>query len=206
MPRSFEGSRLVVASHNDGKVREISALLKPFAVDVVSAKELSLPEPEETGSTFAENAGLKARLAAERAGFPALADDSGLSVDALGGAPGLYSARWAGPERDFAAAMAKVEAELWKAAATGPIARRARFICALALSWPDRHTEVFVGEVAGSLVWPTRGQRGFGYDPMFVADGYDETFGEMDPDVKHRISHRAHAFVQLIEACFTSRN
>ncbi len=202
MTRRFTEGRLVVASHNEGKVREIAALLAPFGVGIVSAKDLGLPEPEETGSSFGENAVLKARSAAGRAGHPALADDSGLAVDALGGAPGVYSARWAGPERDFGAAMAKVEAELRKKGTQGPIARRARFVCALSLAWPDGYAETFVGEVAGSLVWPPRGANGFGYDPMFVADGYEETFGEMELALKHRVSHRARAFAQLIEHCF----
>lgn len=202
MVRRFSGSRLVVASHNDGKVREIGELLAPLDVEALSAKSLGLPEPEETGASFGENAILKARAAAVRANVPALADDSGLSVDALGGAPGLYSARWAGEARNFASAMARVEAALRKAGAGGPLDRRARFFCALALAWPDGHAESFLGEVAGTLVWPPRGTRGFGYDPIFLADGYAQTFGEMEPARKHRVSHRAKAFEQLIAHCF----
>lgn len=197
MTRRFSGGRLVIASHNPGKVTEIDALLRRFGVDVVSAGELGLEEPEETGTTFAENAALKARAAATASGLPALADDSGLVVPALGGDPGIYSARWAGPGKDFAAAMAKVEAAL-----AGKTDRRAHFTCALALAWPDGHVESFDGEVHGTLVWPARGTRGFGYDPIFQPDGHAITFGEMDPDRKHGISHRARAFALLVDACF----
>jgi XTP/dITP diphosphohydrolase len=197
MRRRFSGDRLVIASHNPGKVTEIAELMEPFAVTVVSAGALGLPEPEETGATFAENAALKARAAATAAGLPALADDSGLVVPALDGAPGIYSARWAGPGKDFQAAMEKVETAL-----AGKADRRAYFACALALAWPDGHVEPFEGEVHGRLVWPPRGGRGFGYDPMFRADGHDETFGEMEPAAKHRISHRARAFRLLVDACF----
>jgi XTP/dITP diphosphohydrolase len=197
MRRRFSGDRLVIASHNPGKVREIAELLAPFAVAVVSAGDLGLPEPEETGATFAENAALKARAAATAAGLPALADDSGLVVPALDGAPGIYSARWAGPEKNFRIAMQKVETAL-----AGKADRRAYFACALALAWPDGHVEPFEGEVHGRLVWPPRGDRGFGYDPMFRADGHDETFGEMEPAAKHRISHRARAFRLLVDTCF----
>ena len=197
MTRRFSGERLVIASHNPGKVTEIAALLLHFGVAVVSAAELDLDEPEETGSTFAENAARKARAAATASGLPALADDSGLVVPALGGDPGIYSARWAGPEKDFAAAMAKVETAL-----AGKMDRRAHFTCALALAWPDGHVEGFEGEVYGTLVWPARGTRGFGYDPIFQPEGQDITFGEMDPDRKHEISHRARAFTLLVDACF----
>ncbi len=199
MARRFPGGRLVVATHNPGKVREINDLLRPFDVDAVSAGELGLPEPEETGTTFAANAELKALAAATASGLPALADDSGLSVAALGGDPGIYSARWAGPGKDFAVAMGKIHELL---AGQGKQTSRAHFTCALTLAWPDGHVETFVGEVHGDLVWPPRGLNGFGYDPMFRADGYDITFGEMDPDAKHAISHRAVAFRQLIDACF----
>ncbi|MEQ9146239.1 MAG: RdgB/HAM1 family non-canonical purine NTP pyrophosphatase [Parvibaculaceae bacterium] len=195
--RSLKGARLVVASHNPGKVREIGDLLTPFGIDAVSAGELGLPEPEETGTTFRANAELKARAAAEASGLPALADDSGLCVTALGGDPGIYSARWAGPGKDFAVAMQKVEDALQK---TGSPDRSAAFVCGLALAWPDGHVDYFEGRVGGTLVWPPRGDKGFGYDPVFVADGYDITFGEMDPDAKHAISHRADAFRQLTDA------
>jgi len=197
MTRRFTGERLVIASHNPGKVTEIADLLRPYGVRVVSAGELALDEPEETGTTFAENAALKARAAAAASGLPALADDSGLVVPALGGDPGIYSARWAGPEKDFGAAMAKVEAAL-----DGKDDRRAHFACALAIAWPDGQAEIFEGEVHGVLVWPPRGERGFGYDPIFLPDGRDLTFGEMDPDEKHRISHRARAFRRFVDACF----
>jgi XTP/dITP diphosphohydrolase len=205
MARRFAEHRLVIASHNPGKVREIAALLAPYGVEVTAAGGLGLPEPEETGATFAENAAIKARAAAEGSGLPALADDSGLVVEALGGEPGIHSARWAGPDRDFRVAMEKVEAAL-----AGKPDRRAHFVCALALAWPDGGPddaldggiEIFEGRVDGALVWPPRGERGFGYDPIFVPEGYDVTFGEMDPEKKHAISHRADAFGKLIAACF----
>jgi len=200
--RRFTGGKLVIASHNEGKLREMAALMEPFGVETISAAALGLPEPEETGTSFAENAALKARASALGAGLPALSDDSGLCVTALRDWPGIYSARLAGEPRDFSRAMRAVEDELHKAGATGPNQRRARFVCALALAWPDNDIEAFEGEVDGSLVWPPRGTQGFGYDPMFVADGYSITFGEMDPARKHRISHRAQAFRQLITACF----
>jgi len=197
MPRQFEGGRLIIASHNPGKVREIAELLAPYHADCVSAGDLGLAEPAETGESFLANAALKALAAARGAGLPALADDSGLVVDALGGAPGIYSARWAGPKKDFAMAMQRVERQL------GPRAdRRAHFTCALALAWPDGHVESFEGEVRGRLVWPPRGERGFGYDPMFLPEGRSQTFGEMDPAGKRAISHRAAAFKLLVEACF----
>lgn len=197
MPRRFTGNDLVIASHNPGKVVEIRDLLKPWSVDVRSSGELGLPEPEETGTTFVANAELKARDASLRSGLPALADDSGLAVRALGGQPGIYSARWGGPSKDFAAAMARVHRELGAAAD-----RTAHFVSALALAWPDGHCETFEGRVDGTLVWPPRGSRGFGYDPMFVADGRTLSFGEMEPDEKHAISHRADAFAKLIAGCF----
>ncbi|RJF89698.1 RdgB/HAM1 family non-canonical purine NTP pyrophosphatase [Oleomonas cavernae] len=192
--------RLIVASHNAGKVREIGDLLAPFAVAPVSAGALGLPEPEETGTTFAANAELKARAAAQAAGLPALADDSGLSVAALNGDPGIYSARWAGPAKDFTHAMALVEKALGEKGAVTPDQRRAHFTCALSLAWPDGEIVTFVGEVHGHLVWPPRGANGFGYDAMFLADGQTLTFGEMDPAAKHAISHRARAFSQLVAA------
>lgn len=195
--RQFTGGRLVIASHNQGKVREIADLLAPFGAEVVSAGELALDEPEETGMTFVANAELKARAAAEASGHPALSDDSGLVVPALGGAPGIHSARWGGEGRDFALAMRKVEEAL-----TGKSDRRAHFVCALSLCWPDGACATFEGTVHGVLVWPPRGDRGFGYDPIFMADGHDITFGEMEPTAKHAISHRADAFRKLIAACF----
>ena len=194
--RRIAGSRLVIASHNSGKVDEFADLLAPFSASVVSAADLGLPEPDETGSTFAANAEIKASSAARHSGLPALADDSGLVVGALGGAPGILSARWAGPGRDFAVAMQKVEDDLG-----GESDRRAHFACALTLGWPDGPMQTFEGEVRGSLVWPPRGNHGFGYDPMFVADGHTITFGEMEPAAKHAISHRAVAFAKLAAAC-----
>ncbi len=196
MARRLETGRLVIASHNAGKLREIAALVAPFGVDAVSAGSLGLPEPEETGATFRANAELKALAAAQGAGLPALADDSGLVVPALAGAPGIHSARWAGPERDFALAMARVQEELGESAD-----RSAHFVCALALAWPDGHRECFEGRVDGTLVWPPRGDRGFGYDPIFVPGGEILTFGEMDPAKKHAMSHRARAFEKLVAAC-----
>lgn len=191
--------RLVVATHNPGKVVEIDDLLRPFGIDAVSAGALGLPEPEETGSTYAENAELKARAAADASGLPALSDDSGLSAEALDGAPGIYSARWAGPTKDFALAMRKVEEAL---AASGSANRRAAFICALAWAEPGKPAEIYEGRVEGALVFPPRGTRGFGYDPIFVADGETITFGEMDPTKKHAMSHRARAFEKLVRARF----
>ena len=196
--RRFSGERLVIASHNPGKMLEIGDLLAPYGVDVVAAADLGLPEPEETGDTFAANAELKAVAAATAAGLPALADDSGLAVAALDGAPGVYSARWAGEERDFARAMARVEAAL-----AGKDDRRAHFACVLVLAWPDGHCESFEGSVHGRLVWPPRGSNGFGYDPVFVAEGHDITFGEMEPRRKHTMSHRADAFGKLVAGCFS---
>lgn len=209
MTRRFTEKRLVIASHNPGKVREITDLLAPFGVDVASAAEFGLAEPEETGASFAENAVLKAHAATLACGLPALADDSGLAVDALDGRPGIHSARWAGEERDFAAAMARLEREM-----EGTPGRGARFVCALALAWPPEEREpgatpetapetvVFEGTVEGNLVFPPRGDKGFGYDPVFVPDGYDITFGEMAAEKKHAISHRANAFAKLVAGCF----
>ena len=204
MARRFTEPKLVIASHNAGKVREIAELLAPFGTTVVSAAELSLAEPEETGTTFIANAELKALAAARASGLPALADDSGLVVPALNGQPGIYSARWAGPERDFGKAMERVETEI-RALGRNSYAtdvRRAHFIAALALAWPDDHCETFEGRIDGRLVWPPEGERGFGYDPMFLAEGRELTFGEMQPAEKHAISHRARAFAQLVAACF----
>ncbi|MBA3525893.1 MAG: RdgB/HAM1 family non-canonical purine NTP pyrophosphatase [Sphingomonas sp.] len=194
------GERLVIATHNEGKLREISALLEPFGIACTGAAELDLPEPEETGVTFIDNAELKARTAADLSGLPALADDSGLCVEALGGMPGVFSARWAEARegnRDFALAMERV----WEQVeACGPqVSRDAHFVCALAIAWPnDGQTESFEGRVDGQLVWPPRGGQGFGYDPMFLPEGHEQTFGEMDPDAKHAISHRARAFRKLV--------
>jgi XTP/dITP diphosphohydrolase len=211
--RRLEPGRLVIASHNKGKVREIRELLGPYGIEPVSAAELDLPEPEEIGTTFIDNADLKARQAADLAGLPALADDSGLCVEALDNRPGIFSARWAlngeptlapeaGPgevqgDRDFRRAMQRVQDELQ--ALDPDASRNAHFVCALAVVWPDGRSEWFEGRVDGTLVWPPRGDKGFGYDPMFQPAGYDQTFGEMDPEEKHRISHRADAFRKLVE-------
>jgi XTP/dITP diphosphohydrolase len=199
------GDVLVLASHSPGKARELSELVAPFGLTVRSAAELSLPEPEETGATFEENARLKALAAATASGLPALADDSGIAVDALGGDPGIYSARWAGPRKDFSIAMRAVEDRLQAAGATAPNQRRAKFVAVLSLAWPDGETREWRGEVAGTLVWPPRGDRGFGYDPMFLPDGHARTFGEMPAEEKHgwkpgegdALSHRARAFARF---------
>lgn len=191
------GAKLVVASHNKGKVREIFALLSPFGIEVVGAGELGLPEPEETGETFAENAILKARAAALATKCYALSDDSGLSVDALDGSPGIYSARWAGENKDFGLAMAKVERLLHELQLSD---RKAKFVCCLALSDPSGHCDTYQGEVHGHLEFPPRGTKGFGYDPIFVANGMSETFAEIEPDAKHAISHRAKAFELFAKA------
>jgi XTP/dITP diphosphohydrolase len=193
--RLARGSELVVASHNPGKVREIRELLQPFGIFPVGAAELGLDEPEETGLTFEDNAILKARAAADSSNRVALADDSGLAVAALGGAPGVYSARWAGPAKDFRVAMARVERELKARNVAKP---RAKFVCALAVAEPQGEVKTFVGEVEGTLTFPPRGNKGFGYDPIFVADGMGETFGEIDAATKHGMSHRARAFEKLI--------
>ena len=195
------GPKLVIATHNAGKLREISDLLAPFGIECVGAAELDLPEPEETGVTFVDNAELKARVSADLTGLPALADDSGLAVDALHGRPGIYSARWAEDEvgeRDFGRAMERVWREI---EAEGPEASHdAHFVCALSLAWPDGEVESFEGRVFGTLVWPPRGDNGFGYDAMFVPAGGERTFGELDPAEKHEISHRAEAFAKLVVA------
>jgi len=195
--RKLAPGKLVIASHNEGKVREIRALLGPYGIEPVSAADLDLPEPEETGTTFVANAELKALQAADLSGLPALADDSGLCVDALRGDPGIFSARWAGPSKDFGMAMRLVEDRL---AAIDEAPRDAHFVCALALAWPDGHVEWFEGRVEGSLVWPPRGENGFGYDPMFLPDGQSLTFGEMAPEAKTPLTHRADAFRQLVAA------
>ncbi len=197
--RRFAGDRLVIASHNPGKLAEFAELLAPFEATVTDAGTLGLDPAAETGTGFAENAAIKARAAAAAAGLPALADDSGLVVPALGGAPGIRSARWAGPDRDFAAAMARIQRELG-----GRPDRRAHFVCALVLAWPDGHAEAVEGRVDGRLIWPPRGDRGFGYDPMFVPDGQDRTFGEMAATEKHAISHRADAWRKLVATCFAA--
>jgi XTP/dITP diphosphohydrolase len=197
MARRLAGDRLVVATHNRGKLDEMAALLRPFGVLAVSAGSLGLAEPEEIGDSFEANAELKALAAAKASGLPALADDSGLVVPALDGAPGIYSARWAGPERDFARAMALVEERL-----RGKSDRRAHFVAVLALAWPDGQVECFRGEVHGDLVFPPRGKRGFGYDPIFVPAGGSETFGEMEPAAKHAMSHRGAAFRKLAAVLF----
>jgi XTP/dITP diphosphohydrolase len=202
MSRRFREGRLVIASHNPGKVREITALLKPFRTATLAATDLSLPEPEETGATFIANAELKARSAATLSGLPALADDSGLAVDALEGAPGIYSARWAGARRDFADAMARVWEELRKSGFTADANPPARFVAALSLCWPDGECVSVTGTVEGTLVWPPRGTLGFGYDPIFVPAGESKTFGEMAPEEKTPLTHRARAFAKLIETCF----
>jgi len=200
--------RLVLATHNPGKLREMCELLAPYGIETISAGELALPEPEESGTTFAANAHAKAMSAAVASGMPAFADDSGLAVDALGGEPGIHSARWAGAERNFARAMRRIEDELGARGAATPGERRAQFICALCVAWPDGHLEEFVAEVDGTLVWPPRGNAGFGYDPMFLPAGFDRTFGEMTSDEKHGLpprglglSHRARAFLKLAAAC-----
>ncbi len=192
---ALRDQKLIIASHNKGKVREIADLLAPFGLDVISAGELNLPEPEETGLTYIENAELKALAAAKAANLPALADDSGLSVNALGGAPGIYSARWAGSDKDFDHAMRRVADALLLSGTTD---RTAEFVCALTLAWPDGKKLSFEGRVAGTIVWPARGDKGFGYDPIFVPTGHTITFGEMDPDKKHAMSHRAIAFDKLV--------
>ncbi|MBU6157134.1 MAG: RdgB/HAM1 family non-canonical purine NTP pyrophosphatase [Alphaproteobacteria bacterium] len=198
MVRKLSGTRLVVASHNPGKVREIADLIAPWNLQAVSVGELGLPEPDETEPTFIGNALLKARAAAAGAQLPALADDSGLCVEALDGAPGIYSARWAGPSKDFSLAMEEVHRRMQ---ASGRKTRAAWFICALAIAWPDGVEASFEGRIDGELVWPPRGTRGFGYDPMFVPEGHSLTFGEMEPQAKHAMSHRARAFRQFVEAC-----
>jgi XTP/dITP diphosphohydrolase len=197
--------KVVIATHNSGKLAEMRDLLAPFGIEAVSAAELNLPEPDETGTTFAENAHIKARAATAATGLPAFADDSGLCVEALDGEPGIFSARWAGTGKDFATAMKTIEGKLVALMTTD---RRAYFVAALCLAWPDGHLEDFEARVDGVLVWPPRGNKGFGYDPMFLPDGHERTFGEMDAQEKHGLpplgkglSHRARAFVKLADAC-----
>jgi XTP/dITP diphosphohydrolase len=200
--------RLVIATHNPGKLTEMRYLLAPYGVDAVSAGEMSVPEPEETETTFRGNARLKAEASTKATGLPAFADDSGIVVEVLGGEPGIHSARWAGPARDFAIARQRVEDALRSRNALTPEQRRSHFISALCVAWPDGHVEEFEGRVDGTLIWPPRGDLGFGYDAMFLPDGYEKTFGEMSGDEKHGLpplgqglSHRARAFLKLAEAC-----
>jgi XTP/dITP diphosphohydrolase len=200
--------RLVIATHNPGKLKEMRGLLAPYGIDATSAGDMGLSEPEETGTTFRDNARIKAAAAATASGWPAFADDSGLVVEALDGAPGIYSARWAGPEKNFRYAMETVEEKLRAGGANTPDRRKAHFVSALCVTWPDGHVEEFEGRIDGTLVWPPRGDHGFGYDPMFLPDGHARTFGEMSADEKHGLpprgkglSHRARAFLKLAEAC-----
>jgi XTP/dITP diphosphohydrolase len=200
--------RLVIATHNPGKLAEMRELLAPYGIDAISAGELNLPEPDEDGMSFRDNARIKAQAAAEATALPAFADDSGLVVDALDGAPGIHSARWAGPEKNFRRAMETIEVKLYERGATAPEQRTAHFVSALCVAWPDGHVEDFEAKVDGTLVWPPRGTKGFGYDPMFLPDGHTRTFGEMSSDEKHGLpprgkglSHRARAFMKLAEAC-----
>ena len=207
MSRQLTGV-VVIATHNPGKLREMRELLAPYGIDTQSAAELRLPEPDETGKNFADNARIKALAAARMSEKPAFADDSGLVVDALGGEPGIHSARWAGPDRDFRAAMNRIQTLLIERGAKAPEQRRAHFVAALCLAWPDGHSEEFEGRVDGVAVWPPRGTKGFGYDPLFRPDGFDRTFGEMNAAEKHGLppqgqglSHRARAFMRLAAAC-----
>ncbi len=207
MGRKLTG-KVVIATHNPGKLKEMRELLAPHGIETISAGDLGLDEPNETGTSFAENAKLKAAAAANASHLPALADDSGLAVEALGGEPGIYSARWAGEKKDFAHAMMAVEEKLKLKKATTPERRRGAFIAALCLAWPDGEIATFEGRVDGMIVWPPRGERGFGYDPIFLPDGFNRTFGEMSAEEKHglpprgqRLSHRARAFLKLAESC-----
>jgi XTP/dITP diphosphohydrolase len=207
MPRRLT-SPVVIATHNPGKLREMRELLAPYGIEARSAGELGLGEPEETGRTFAANARIKALAAAKATGLAAFADDSGFCVEALGGEPGIHSARWAGPDKDFRGAMNRIQTLLIQRGAREPAQRRAHFVAALCLAWPDGHTETFEGRVDGVAIWPPRGNRGFGYDPLFLPDGFDRTFGEMDAEEKHGLppkgqglSHRARAFLLLADAC-----
>jgi XTP/dITP diphosphohydrolase len=200
--------KLVIATHNPGKLAEMRELLAPYGIDAISAGELKLAEPDETGMSFRENARIKAEAAATASGLPAFSDDSGLAVDALDGAPGIYSARWAGPDKNFPRAMETIEQKLRERGAATPERRKAQFVSALCVAWPDGHAEEFEARVDGTLVWPPRGDQGFGYDPMFLPDGHARTFGEMPSEEKHGLpprgkglSHRARAFVKLAEAC-----
>jgi XTP/dITP diphosphohydrolase len=207
MPRKLVGP-VVIATHNAGKLREMRELLAPYGIEAQSAGELGLREPEETGKTFAANARIKAEAAAKATGKVAFADDSGLAVDALGGEPGIHSARWAGPDKDFRGAMNRIQTLLIERGAKEPAQRRAHFVAALCLAWPDGHIEEFEGRVDGVAAWPPRGEKGFGYDPLFLPDGFDRTFGEMTAEEKHglpplgkALSHRARAFIMLADAC-----
>jgi XTP/dITP diphosphohydrolase len=207
MHRRIEG-KLVIATHNPGKLRELRELLSPYGIEAVSSGDLGLTEPAETGKSFRANARIKAKAAAKAAQLPAFADDSGLAVEALGGAPGIHSARWAGPDKDFRYAMNEVQTQLMKRNAKSPSDRRAHFVSALCVAWPDGHVEEFEGRVHGTLVWPPRGDQGFGYDPMFRPDGHEQTFGQMTAEEKHGLppsgsglSHRVRAFLKLAEAC-----
>ena len=200
--------RIVIATHNPGKLAEMRELLAPYGIDAIAAAELGLKEPDETGMTFGDNARIKAQAAAEATRLAAFADDSGLAVEALDGAPGIHSARWAGPDKDFRRAMETIEEKLRERGATPPERRKAQFVSALCVAWPDGHVEEFEARVAGTLVWPPRGDKGFGYDPIFLPDGHDRTFGEMPSEEKHGLpphgrglSHRARAFLKLAEAC-----
>ena len=195
------GTKLVVASHNAGKVREINSLIAPYGLEAVSAGALGLAEPDETGTMFASNARIKSRAAAQASGLPALADDSGICIDALDGAPGIFSARWGGAAKDFGAAMERVQRELQIRGAMLPSERSAHFVSVLSLSWPDGEDQIFEGRSFGEVVWPPRGTLGFGYDPMFLPDGYEQTFGEMDAETKDKISHRARAFEKFMKVC-----
>ena len=204
--------RLVIATHNPGKLAEMRDLLAIYGIEAVSAGELGLPEPEETGTTFRANARIKAETAAKASGVASFADDSGLAVDALDGEPGIYSARWAGPDKDFRFAMNEVQTRLMQKGAKAPERRRAQFVSALCVAWPDGHVEEFEAKVHGTLVWPPRGDKGFGYDPMFLPEGHTQTFGEMSSEDKHGLpprgrglSHRARAFLKLAEACLERR-
>ena len=199
MARQFNEKKLVIATHNKGKLKEISALVVPFGINVIPPDELNIPEPIENGKTFIENAKIKASSAVLNSGKTSLSDDSGLVVPALNGAPGIYSARWAGPEKNFTAAMNRLNKEL------GDKDQRAFFVAALVIMWPDGHIEAFEGTVHGKLVWPPRGNLGFGYDPMFLPNGHNKTFGEFTPDEKHLHSHRSNAFNQLATACLCGR-
>jgi XTP/dITP diphosphohydrolase len=209
--RSIAGE-LVIATHNPGKLAELRELLAPFGIKAASAAELGLAEPAETGTSFRDNARIKATVAAAAAHRAAFADDSGLVVDALDGAPGIHSARWAGPSKDFDAAMRRIENELAARGALRPDQRKAHFACALCVAWPDGHVEDFEGRIDGTLIWPPRGRQGFGYDPVFLPDGHARSFGEMSSDEKHGLppagaglSHRARAFLELAEACLAGR-
>ncbi|UWQ49637.1 RdgB/HAM1 family non-canonical purine NTP pyrophosphatase [Leisingera caerulea] len=203
MTRKLEGGKLLVATHNKGKLNEISEILAPYGVTVIGAGEMDLPEPEETEDTFVGNARIKAHAAAKATGLPALSDDSGITIDALNGAPGVYTADWAETPngRDFKMAMTRANDELTAAGANAP--RTAQFRCTLVVAWPDGHDEVFEGVMPGQLVWPIRGEHGFGYDPMFQPDGYEITCAEMDPAEKNKISHRGKALAKFVQGCFS---